>query len=298
MNRTSLKVAVLLCVILASASLLPASGQELTKHKLSNQDILDMASMGLGDDVIVEKIKSAPETDFDTSIAGLTALKQAKVSDAVIRAMINPHPAAVSPTPSTGPTTPTKTNPDDPASPHDPGIYMYAATKDGVHMVILEPTVYSQGKTGGVFKSAMTYGIAKMKWKAIVRGAHANVRSSDEKMAFYFNFEESNAGLSHPSFGGTTTPNEFTLLKFDEKKDSRETVVMQGNAFGTSSGTDEKANTGFDFTKLRPGVYKVTPKTSLKRGEYCFLSSAGVGAFGAGSAGASRLFDFAVLPGE
>jgi len=175
---------------------------------------------------------------------------------------------------------------------------MYAANKDGMHMVMLEPTVYSQGKSGGVFKSAMTYGIAKMKWKAVVRGAHANVRSSDNKMAFYFYFEESNAGLSHASFGGTTTPNEFTLLKFDEKKDSRETVVMQGNAFGASSGTDEKANTGFALTKLRPGVYKVVPSTPLKPGEYCFLSSLGVGAFGAGSAGASRLFDFAVLSAE
>ncbi len=298
MNRTSLKAAVLLCVILALASLLPANAQELSKRRLSNQDILDMASLGLGEDVILEKIKSAQETDFDTSIAGLTTLKQAKVSDAVIRAMINPHPSVVSSTLSTGQTTPRNTNPDDPASPHDPGIYMYAATKDGVHMVILEPTVYSQGKSGGVFKSAMTYGIAKMKWKAVVRGAHANVRSSDSKMVFYFYFEESNAGLSHASFGGTTTPNEFTLLKFDEKKDSRETVVMQGNAFGASSGTDEKANTGFDFTKLRPGVYRVAPKTPMKPGEYCFLSSSGVGAYGAGSAGASRLFDFAVLPSE
>jgi len=154
---------------------------------------------------------------------------------------------------------------------NDPGIYMYAETKNGLHMVILEPTVYSQGKSGGMFKSAMTYGIAKMKWKAVVRGAHANVRSSDSKMAFYFFFEESNAGLSHASFGGTTTPNEFTLLKFDEKKDSRETVVMQANAFGASSGTDEKANTGFALTKLRPGVYKVVPNTPLKPGEYCSL---------------------------
>jgi len=47
-------------------------------------------------------------------------------------------------------------------------------------------------------------------------------------MAFYFYFEESNAGLSHASFGGTTTPNQFTLLKFDEKKDSRETVGDAG----------------------------------------------------------------------
>src|SRR5258707_15087518 len=181
-----------------------------------------MVSLGLGEDLILEKIRSAPQTDFDTSIAGLTALKQAKVSDVVIRAMINPHPAAVGSTPSTGPTTPTNTNPDDPASSHDPGIYMYAATKDGVHMLILEPTVYSQGKSGGVFKSAMTYGIAKMKWKAVVRGAHANVRSSDPKAVFYFYFEETSAGLSHASFGGTSTPNEFTLVKLEARSDTRE----------------------------------------------------------------------------
>src|SRR5260370_488485 len=197
----------LICVL--SVCLLAAAmclGQQAVK-KMTNEDITAMVSLGLTDEVIIDKVHAAGATDFDTSITGLTALKQARVSDAVIRAMINPHPAAVGSTPSTGPTTPTNTNPDDTASSHDPGIYMYAATKDGVHMLILEPTVYSQGKSGGVFKSAMTYGIAKMKWKAIVRGAHANVRSSDGNMAFYFYFEESNAGLSHASFGGTTTPN-------------------------------------------------------------------------------------------
>ncbi len=300
MNRSFLKVAVLLCAILVCASFFPANGQDASKPKLTNQDILGMVSLGLGDDVILEKIHTTPETDFATDMESLKALKAAHVSDAVIRAMINPHPSVVNsnPTLPASQITPTNTNPDDPASSHDPGIYMYAATKDGVHMVMLEPTVYSQGKSGGLFKSAMTYGIAKMKWKAVVRGAHANVRSSDSKMVFYFYFEESNAGLSHASFGGTTTPNEFTLLKFDEKKDSRETVVMQANAFGASSGTDEKGNTGFDFTKLRPGVYKVVPKTTMKPGEYCFLSSSGVGVYGVGSAGASRLFDFAVLPSE
>ncbi|HXM94192.1 MAG TPA: hypothetical protein VOA64_08065 [Candidatus Dormibacteraeota bacterium] len=259
--------------------------------------MIEMVSLGLTDDVIIDKIHAAGTTDFDTTIVGLRALKQAKVSDTVIRAMINPHPPAANSTLSTGQNPSTNTNLDDPTSPHDPGIYMYAETKNGLHMVILEPTVYSQGKSGGVFKSAMTYGIAKMKWKAVVRGAHANARSSDSKMVFYFYFEESNAGLSHASFG-TTTPNEFTLLKFDEKKDSRETVVMQANAFGASSGTDEKANTGFAVTKLRPGVYKVVPTAPLKPGEYCFLSSSGVGAYGPGSVGANRLFDFAVLPGE
>jgi len=50
-----------------------------------------MVSLGLSDDVIIEKIRSVPVTSFDTSVAGLKVLKAAKVSDAVLKAMINPH---------------------------------------------------------------------------------------------------------------------------------------------------------------------------------------------------------------
>jgi len=284
-----------ICTFAASICL----GQQPIK-KMTNEDVIEMVSLGLTDELIVDKIHAAAATDFDTGITSLKALKAAKASDVVIRAMINPHQVSIVPSSSVGQSGATTTDPDDPNSPHDPGIYMFAQIRDGVHMVMLEPTVYSQGKSGGVLKSAVTYGIAKVKWKAVVQGAHANVKSGDNKMVFYFYFEESNAGLSHASFGGTTTPNEFTLLKFEEKSDSRETVVMEANAFGSSSGTDQKANTRFTFTKLRPGVYKVVPNEPLKPGEYCFLSSSpsGAGAYGAGAAGASRLFDFAVLPGQ
>lgn len=285
---------VLTLILLCTVTALPSPGQQ-TPKKMSNDDVTQMVGLGLTDDVIIDKIRSAPASDFDTSIDGLKALKAAKVSDAVIRAMINPHPA--------GPAMATKEaapagEPNDPNAAHDPGIYIYTKGKSGLQLTMLEPTVYAQGKSGGMFKSAMTYGIAKVKWKAVVKGAHATIKTADRGAAFYFYFEDSSPGLSHASFGGTTTPNEFTLLKFEEKKDSRETVVMQGNAFGASSGTDQKANTGFSFTKLRPGVYKVVPDAQLTPGEYCFLSSTGVGAFGAGSAGATRLFDFSVVPSE
>ena len=99
MKRTFLKGIVLLCAMMAIASFLPTRGQELSKRKLSNQDILDMVSLGLGDDVILEKIKSAPETDFATDLESLKALKAAKVSDPVIRAMINPKAASVAASP-------------------------------------------------------------------------------------------------------------------------------------------------------------------------------------------------------
>jgi hypothetical protein len=61
---------------------------------LSNDDVIQMVSLGLSDDVIIEKVWSAAATNFDTSIEGLKLLKEAKVSDSVIKAMINPHSSA------------------------------------------------------------------------------------------------------------------------------------------------------------------------------------------------------------
>src|SRR5438445_5285821 len=119
MNRSFWKVAVLLCAILACASFLPANGQDVAKKKLTNQDILDMVSLGLGEDVILEKIRSAPETEFATDLESLKALKAAHVSDPVIRAMINPKAAAAPSVPAAAAAAPA--NPD---LPDDVGIYL------------------------------------------------------------------------------------------------------------------------------------------------------------------------------
>jgi hypothetical protein len=60
---------------------------------MTNQDVIDMAGLGLSDAVLIDKINAAPATNFDTSLPGLKALKAAKISDPVIRAMINPQGA-------------------------------------------------------------------------------------------------------------------------------------------------------------------------------------------------------------
>jgi hypothetical protein len=262
---------------------------------LTNNDIIQMVSLGLSNDLIVDKIHATGATNFDTSVEGLKSLKAANVSDVVMRAMVNPHPAgSATASPAPGQENPENADPNDPNSPHDSGIYIYSKTKDGPIMTLLEPTVYSEGKTSGVAESAFTFGIAKVKFLAVVQGRNAAVTTADPNLVFYFYFEEPGSSLTYASFEGPTSPNEFALLKFDEKKDSRETVVMSGNAFGASSGTDQKASIRFSFTRLRPGVYKVTPNAPLPPGQYCFFSSAGLGRRGPGSAGANRLFDFAV----
>jgi hypothetical protein len=270
--------------------------QQLT-GKITNQDVTEMVSAGLSDELMLDKIHAANATDFDTSLPGLKALKAANVSDTVIGVMISPNPATPGNARSAADQdTSVNTDSNDPSAPHDPGIYMYSQTGAGVKtMTMLEPTVY-QGTAAGGAAFMLTFGIAKVKAKAVIRGAHATVKTNDSNMIFYFYFEEVNPGLSYASYDVPTTPNEFTLLKFDQKSNSRETVIMTANAFGSSTGTDEKANTGFSFTKMRPGVYKVTPNAPLPPGEYCFLSPPRVRAHEAPSGGTSRLFDFEVLP--
>ncbi len=256
---------------------------------LTNQAVVEMVKDKLPEDVIVTKIQTTT-SNFDVSTKGLVALTNAGVPASVIKAMMTPS--------NSGPAKAAPGDPNDPLVDHDAGIYIYHKTSGGKRQLVeLEPTVYTQGKSGGVFKSAMTYGIAKVKWKAVVRSRHAAISTVDPDAAFYFYFEEKSAGLSHSSFG-TSTPNEFTLLRFEVKNDTRETVVMQANAFGSQSGTQDNANVPFTFHKLRAGVYKVTPNAPLRSGEYGFLSSQVGGAFAPGAATASKVFDFGIIPAQ
>jgi hypothetical protein len=274
-----------------------------TQQSLDNGAIVKLAKAGLSDDLIVSTVNASPGT-YDTSADGIIALKAAGVSDKVVSAIVAKAAEATQPPPPIPPlppmpatATPVISNPDDPASFHEAGIYMYSdKALTGSKMTELEPSAYSQGKTGGMFATAVTYGIAKAKTKAVLRGAHANARVTDPQTAFYFYFEQQSAGLSEASspFGGTSTPNEYTLLKFDVKNDARETVIGKFNAYGASGGTDEKAVVPFSYVKLRPGVYKVTLNASLQPGEYGFISASGVvvaGPYAAGTAN-SRVFDF------
>jgi hypothetical protein len=57
---------------------------------MTNGDVIEMVRLGFSDDIIIAKIRAVKVTKFDTSIAGLKALKAAQVSNAVIRVMINP----------------------------------------------------------------------------------------------------------------------------------------------------------------------------------------------------------------
>ena len=57
-------------------------------------------------------------------------------------------------------------------------------------MIVLEPTSYAGQKMGGMFKSGMSMGLAKVKSKVAIRGSQASLRITEARPTFYFYFEE------------------------------------------------------------------------------------------------------------
>jgi len=289
----------------AAAVSSPAQTQEGAKPALTNDDVIKMVQVKLGDGVIIAKIKSSA-CKFDTSTEVLIRLKEAGVSDAVMQAMAEAGAGAA--TSAAAPAAPPP-DPNDPNAEHDPGIYYLHETPEGRRLVQLEPTAYSGAKSGGVFKMAMTYGIAKAKWKAVVRGARASIRMTEAAPAFYFYFEMKHGTLSYSGgpasmFGGLSSPSQFTLVRLVSKKNNRELIVGEWGAYRASSGTREKDVVEFDLVKVSPGVYRVVPRSNLQPGEYCFFNTGQtgttVGMAGpvGGGGGGGMLFDFGVNPAE
>lgn len=273
---------------------------------LTNEKIIQLLKLGLSENVVVEKIRQS-ECQCDTSTNGLTKLKAAKVSDAIILAMLNSSPGSYSETPPNREKNQTRIEVETVSVPDkkssgatdaflrkiaEPGIYIY----ENGEMKQIEPSVFSGSKTNPLM-GVMTCGIKKTKFRAKVRGRSANMQTSNVQSEFYFVFnpEYKNSGATMAGlFWGmpATSPAEFMLVQMNQKENSREAVVGEYGTFtGVSMGARDKDIREYSFEKLKPGIYKVVPKAALATGEYCFYYAGNV--TGLGIAG-GKVFDFAV----
>jgi hypothetical protein len=285
--KTLVLVAVVCVLFLSGELAYSQDGSSPNSEVLTNEKVITLFKAGLSPNIIVSKIRSS-KTNFDTSTDELIRLKQAHIPDEIVAAMFDASSHASSVSSSMGAGDVSKADPNDPTAAHDAGIYLYQ-DKDGQRrMIQLEPSVSKQSKTGGVFASAMTGGLAKIKFKAALAGQNAPLQIQQTRPVFYFYFEVKNAGLSSNSYYATS-PNEFVLVRLDQKVNTREVTVSQANAFGAQSGTMDKAARGMKVEKLGPGVYKVTTQEDLTEGEYAFYNGGG-----AGPSGGAKLFDFGI----
>lgn len=288
--------ACLLITLLAALVTIPASAQNVVagqtkKEILTNASIIELVKLGLSDALVIEKIRQS-EQNFDTSVEGLRQLKAARVSETVIREMMSPRSSGAVAPPSTTSNANNTSQQDesDPLASREPGIYV--ANKSRV--VQIHPTSFS-GTKSNFLGAAFSYGLAKSKMRATVRGASANLTIAQLRPEFYFHFDEdlSASGLAMTSFANfsAASPAEFVLVKMERKNNSRETVLMEIGMFGSSTGARDKDVREFTFEKLKPGVFKVTPKANLDPGEYCFYFAGVAGAYGIAG---GKLFDFSI----
>ncbi|MEO8042947.1 MAG: hypothetical protein ABI646_10080 [Acidobacteriota bacterium] len=277
----SLFVAFVLCISLHSSAV--AQGDAMT-----NDEVITLTKAGLSPSIIIGKIRSG-KSNFDMSTDSLIKLKQAGVSDDIVAAMLEAK-SGKSTTSVSGPSM--SGDPNDPMAKHSYGIYLYEERGGERKMTQLAPNVSAQNRTGGMFTSSLTYGIGKVKIKSNLPGRSANMQITNTQPVFYFYLDITSGGLNTAS-GIPSTPNEFAMIRFNQRSDNREVTIGKANAFGAKGGLSDEYVVQFNAQDLGNGIFKVSSTAPLSKGEYAFylINS---GNSNASSAVGAKFFDFGV----
>lgn len=271
--------------ILSTAKLFGQDASSTTNEEvLTNASVTNLFSKGLSPSIIVSKIKTS-KTSFNVSTDSLIKLKEQRIPDEILNAMIE----------ASGSKKEISGDINDPTYPHESGIYYYTQ-KDGKNeMTLIEYTDCNQSTSGSLMGSALTYGIAPIKTKSSINGSTSNYQIENDKPIFYFYFTKASddAGDIYGLKNKSASPNEYVLIKLNVKQNSRVFITGKTNTLsGNTSGFDEKQLIDFSFEKVKPGIYKVTPKKPLQKGEYCFVDAGGSTVMGMFMI--SKVYDFGI----
>ena len=272
-------------VVIALSTSFSVSAQEV----LNNKTIIEMVNAGFGKAVIIGKVKSSAGK-YDLSIDSLMALKKAGIDDEIVTAMIEAYSRTMG---TGGNAAAVSSDPNDPLSPHNYGVYLFEEIEGARRMRQIEPSVSAQNRTGGKVTRAITpFGLGKVKVKANLAGTASKIQLKQSQPVFYFYLDAKSGGLDTLS-GIPSTPNEFVLVKFNIRDDNRELTIAKSNAYGAKGGISDESVVEFTSEKVGEGIYKITPKAPLKNGEYAFylLNS---GNSNASRAIGSKFFDFGI----
>jgi len=282
MKNSLLTLSLLLSIVFATA--------QTKTDTMTNEKVIKLSKLGLQSTVLINKIQTS-FTLFDISTDGLIALSENGVPSDVINVMMNIQTEAQT-------ALANQRDLNDPLTPRATGIYYYNPGNTANPIRRIDPTVANSLKSGGfgsALMSAYTYGVSSTQTKSSLAGADSRLQIEETNPTFYFYFDNSTVENSDNWFFATaSTPNEFLLLKLTTKSSSREIILGSENSYGGSSGISSKAAQAFTYENEAPGIYKLTLKTPLKPGEYCFMY---------GSATPSRfdnnkVFDFGIAGKE
>ena len=199
---------------------------------ITNETILTMVKAGLGEELIISKIKTS-QNQFDVSTDAILKLKNEGVSEIIIKAMIE----ASRPKGST------------PLQGEDVGgmILSNLYLKRGEQLLPIPPIIAEAAHSRK--KSFIPYYFGPHDVWHFIRGEKSVVRTNDKKPLFYTKMN----------------PSGFLLVKltYQKAKDIR---------FVISTGGIYRETIPIEFKESKEGFFELFPKVDLSQGEYAFVA--------------------------
>jgi len=254
--------------IVLAGLFLCACGVLLAQQALNNDAVVKMVKAGLGDDVIVSTVKSAPGS-YSLNPDDLINLKKQGVSDKVIGAMIEKNAGGGAAVPAPMPATAAAAVPVD-----EVGVYF---KKDDKWQEMLPEIV--NWKTGGAFKRFATDGIVKGDVNGHLEGAKAKVVVTTP--LDFLVYTPDGVAIS-----------EYQLLHLHVSGNGREFRSMTGGVVHSSSGASRDM-VDFEGKKIAPRTYEILLPASIEKGEYGFLPPGATSSSNLASSG--KMYTFEIL---
>jgi hypothetical protein len=245
----------------------PAGAEE----PLRNEDIAKLVAAGLGDELVVAKIREASAIAFALDVDDLVALKQGGVSEKIVQAMLERKSKESAGTKEANPAAPW-------AAPEAYGALTVKVAIESREGVVAIPILRGELSSPGFAGFGATY--------INYPGLRAPIRTKDRRPSLLV---KASAPLP---------PGRYFLAKLDLDEDdlvrSLKIAVMKAGfkaVFGGGRATlapDSDWTVAFDSVEESPGVSRITLKKDLDPGEYGWYIDPGMGFQAAG------LFGFGV----
>jgi hypothetical protein len=235
-----------------------------------------LALAGVANDLILDKINEC-EPHFALDPVHLIALKQAGVSDDLVRAMASKQLGrSVSPRALDRPAN-NLAGPGLITSPMPDEVGVYSLDRGG-DLYRIEGIAVSNLRTGSTLVSALTLHIKRARINAQVNGPRAHMRLRDRQPQFYFYLPDG------ASIG------DYLLLRLARRDDVRQIEIAERTFWKDQRGVDHAKEVDFTYKRIKPRLYLLTPSEELDSGEYGFYIAAGVDLTKA----SGRIYDFGI----
>jgi hypothetical protein len=242
----------LLAVALA-LSLLPSDSAQAQKP-LTNDDVVQMSKLGLGDEVVIAKIRQAEDVDFRLELEDLTKLKQAGLSGPIIAAMLDRVNL------NTVGAQPGSLGTDKPSDSHSvpKSKWMDIRLIEGDKPLRLVPTL------GDITKSGFIVGFVYLDYP----GEHARIRTRNVRPTIVIKSQYNPTNFYYLVKLDSNDGDNTRSLKIDKK----------GGVFSATTRVVPASRWYADFeaTEVSPGTWQVVPKSDLRAGEYGIVVEGGI----------------------